>query len=153
MTGEEAFEFAAAVAGVTIGLAAVLALAVLAGVGAWRLFQYAGEASQAATRAALSVEELARRLAAQPPSREGPPTDGSQWAELRQQAELLLDQQRRLQEMARDLMDMAALESRPAPAALEELEAAVGRLDSTVGQMAAYLANLVQSLERQQGRW
>ena len=151
MTGQETFEFAAAVAGVSIGLAAVLMLAVLAVVGAWRLFQNASEASLASSRAALSVEELARRLASQP----GPPpaaNDGSQFAELRQQAEALVDQQRQLQEMARSLLDTAAVGGGTAPTALDDLESAVNRLDATVGQMAASLANLIQLLERQPER-
>lgn len=150
MTGQETFEFAAAVAGVSIGLAAILILSVLAVIGSWRLFRHAGEASLASARAAMGIEELARRLAGQP----GPaaPTDGNQLAELRQQAEALMDEQRRLQEMTRNLLDTAAVEGGPAPIALDDLESAVSRLDTTVGQMAASLANLIQLLERQQER-
>lgn len=151
MTGQETFEFAAAVAGVSIGLAAILLLSAFAVIGTWRLFQHASGASLASARAALSVEELARRLASQP---EAPPpaTEGDQFAELRQQAETLVEEQRRLQEMARNLLDAAAVEGGPAPIALDDLESAVGRLDTTVGQMAASLANLIQLLERQQER-
>lgn len=148
MTGNEAFEVAAAVAAV-FGLGALLALAVLAIVGAWKLFRRASDASLASTRAALSIEELARRLASQPAST---PTDAdsSQFAELRQQAEAMIEQQRRLQEMANNLFDTEALEGGPGHGALDDLETTVSRLDTTVGEMAATLANLIQSLERQQ---
>ena len=76
MTGAETFEFAAAIAGVCIGLAAALILAVLAVVGSWRLFQRADEAQQAAIRASVTMEEMARRL--ETPS--GPVADGRQLA-------------------------------------------------------------------------
>ena len=62
----------------------------------------------------------------------------------------LLDKQRRLQEITRTLLDTAAMGGAATPGALEDIGAAVGRLDSTVGQMAASLANLIQLLERQQ---
>lgn len=149
MTGEETFEFAAAIAGVSIGLASALILVTLSIIGMWRLFRHASDASQATTRAALGMEQLARRLAAQP-GPVAPAAEGDGFAELRQQAEDLIERQRRMQEMARNLLDTAALEGAPAPAALDDLETAVGRLDATVGQMAASLANLIQLLERQQ---
>ena len=151
MTGEETFEFAAAIAGVSIGLAAALVLVVLTVVGTWRLFRHASDASQATTRAALGMEELARRLAAQPAPAPSA-GEGNRWAELRQQAADLIDRQRRLQEMARNLLDTASLEGGATPATIDDLEAAVGRLDTTVGEMATSLANLIQLLERQQER-
>ena len=148
MSGQETFEFAAAVAGVSIGLAAALLLSLLAVFGTWRLFRNASDASHAASRAALSVEELARRL--------GGPQEASadlgQLAGLREQAEALVEQQRQLQEMARNLLDTMAVEGGRAPTAFEDLDSSVGRLDATVGQMAASLANLIQLLERQQER-
>ena len=64
MTGPETLEFAAAIAGVCIGLAAALILAVLAIVGAWRRVQRADEVQQAAIRASVTIEETARRLEA-----------------------------------------------------------------------------------------
>ena len=62
MTGEETFEFAAAVAGVSVGLAAVLILAILAIIGSWRLFRHASEAQQAAMEASITVAEMVRRI-------------------------------------------------------------------------------------------
>jgi hypothetical protein len=149
VTGQETFEFAAAIAGVSIGLAAILVLSLFTIIGTWRLFRHASDASLGTTRAVLAIEELARRLAGQPAA-PPLPADGNQLAELRQQAETLIDEQRRLQDMARNLLDTAAVEGGPAPAAIDDLESAVGRLDTTVGQMATSLANLIQLLERQQ---
>ena len=151
MNGGETFEFAAAVAGVSIGLAALLVFAVLGALGLWRLSRHAGESSLASARAALSVEELARRVSMQAAQAASiPAADAGQFGELRRQTETLIDQQRQLQEMARSLFETAAEES---PAlAFDELESAINRLDVTVGQMAASLANLIQLLERQQER-
>ncbi len=147
MTGNEAFEVAAAVAAI-FGLGALLALAVLVIVGTWQLFRHGSDASLATTRAVLSIEELARRLASQPAPT---PTaaDSSQFAELRQQAEAMIEQQRRLQEMANNLLDTEALAGGPGHGAFDDLETTVRRLDTTVGEMAATLANLIQALERQ----
>lgn len=146
MTGAETFEFAAAIAGVSIGLAAVLILAVLAIIGVWRLFGQAGEAQQAAIRASIMVEEMARRLEA--PS--APAGEGGQLAELQLRVESMIQEQQQLQEMARGLLDTVALESGDASLEVVELEANVSRLDTTVGQMATSLANLIRLLERQQ---
>jgi hypothetical protein len=148
VTGQETFEFAAAIAGVVVGLAAITILAIVGVVGVWQLFRRASDASTAATRAALGTEELARHVATQLMAQ--PRGNGGQLADLRHQAEGLLEQQHELQDMTRNLLDSAAIEGGPAPAALGEVEMAISRLDSTVGQMAASLANLIQLLERQQ---
>jgi len=147
VTEQETFEFAAAIAGVSIGLAAALLLSLLAVLGSWRLFRHASDASMASMRATLAMEELARHLASAPgpPPVEAAPRD---FDDLRRQAEELMDRQARLQEMARGLLDTAALEGGQSPAALDELERALERLEGTVGQMAAALANLIQQLER-----
>lgn len=146
MTGEETFEFAAAIAGVSIGLAAILILAVLAIVGTWRLFRHSSDASLASTRAAAAIEEFARSLRDQtaPLTASAPP---GQIAELSQRVEALVEQQNQLQEMARNLLDTAALEGAQPGIGVEELESAVARLEATVGQMAASLANLIQRME------
>ncbi len=148
MTGAETFEFAAAVAGVCIGLAAALILAVLAIVGAWRMFQRADEVQQAAIRASTTMEEMARRL--ETPS--GPVADGRQLAEFQLRIESMIQEQKQLQEMARGLLDTVALESVDATLEVVELGATMSRLDTTVGQMATSLANLILLLERQQQR-
>lgn len=145
MTGEEAFQIAAAVAAIS-GLAALLALCLLAILGVWRLFERADEVSQASTRALVSIEDLTRRIAAVESL--APAESADQFAQLRQQAETLLEQQRRLQDLASSLLETGELEGAAPAAMLEDLEQAVRRLDATVGQMAASLANLIQLLER-----
>ncbi len=146
MTGEETFEFAAAVAGVSMGLAAVLFLAILAIVGSWRLFRHASEAQQVAIEASITVAEMVRRI-------ESPKVavgEAGAPAELRRDIETLILQQRQLQDSARGMLDAAALASGPAPQELEELGETVSRLETTVGQMATSLANLIRLLEQQQ---
>lgn len=146
MTGEEAFEIAAAVAAIS-GLGSLLVLSLVTIVGVWRLFRLASDSSQAAARSSLGMEELSRKLADQAnPALQHEEPGGV--AELRQQAETIAAQQQNLQEMLRTLG-----EQKPeggAQVALDDLQAVVGRLDATVGDMAASLANLIQLLERQQ---
>ena len=148
MTGQETFELAAAIAGVCIGLAAISLFSLVAIIGSWQVFRRAGEASMAATRAAQGVEELARHLSFQASAGQ-PRVESGQLAELRHEAATLLDQERRLQETARELSESGALQGGPTVAALTDLEDAVAKLDVTVGQMAATLANLVQLSEQQ----
>ena len=146
MTGEETFEFAAAIAGVSIGLAAALILAVLAMIGTWRLFHHAFESQQAAIKASIAVEEMARRIVA-PMT---PAGDATAEGELRREIETLILQQRQLQDSARSMLEAAAVAGGQTPYELEGLEATVTRLDTTVGQMATSLANLIRLLEQQQ---
>ena len=146
MTGQETFELAAAIAGVCIGLASISLFSLVAIIGAWQVFRRAGEAASAATRAALGVEELARHLSFQATSQ--PRADAGQAADLRHEASSLLDQERRLREMARELVESGTLQGGPALGALTDLEEAVAKLDVTIGQMAATLANLVQNMEQ-----
>jgi hypothetical protein len=148
VSGKEAIEFAAAIAGVVVGLTAITILALVGIIGAWQLFRRAGEAAAATTRAALGAEELARHVGTQLMAQAQPrASNGGQLADLRQQAEALLEQERELQEMARTLLDSAAVEG-TAATDLGDVELAINRLDATVGQMAASLANLIQHLER-----
>jgi len=147
MAGEDAFQIAAAVAAVS-GLAALLILSLVAIFGAWRLTRQASENAIATARAVVAVEDLARRLTAPP----GPASDAGQLAEVRQQLAALAEQQRQLQETARHLFETAALPGTPAIPEIDDLEAMVSRLDTTVGQMAASLANLIQLLEQQGSR-
>jgi len=150
VSADETFQFAAAVAGVSIGLAAVLILAILGCFGMWRVFRLAGEAAMASARAAVSVEELARRVSMQPAAAAPVAADAGLATDLRRQTETLVEEQRRLQDMAKTLFETAAEQS---PAfAFDDLAASVGRLDATVGQMAASLANLIQLLEQQERR-
>ncbi|MEX2158187.1 MAG: hypothetical protein WEB04_02175 [Dehalococcoidia bacterium] len=146
----DTFEFAAAIAGVCIGLGAALLLSITAVVGSWRMFGQASKASEAASRAALSVEELARRIASPQPfaAENGPMSDVRRQSErLSEQQEALRVQQEQLHQMLRTLLD----ETAPAPTtSLDEIELSISRLDGTVAQMASALTSLIQLLERQQ---
>ncbi len=146
MNGGETFEFVAAVAGVSIGLAALLLLAAVAVIGTWRASKHASESSVAAGRASLTVEELARRLAV---NTVAPTEDAGRFAELHGEAEMLIQQQHQLQQMARGLLDTMATESSQPAIGLDELESTINRLDATVSEMAASLANLIRLLDRQ----
>ena len=148
MAGEDAFEIAAAVSAVS-GLAALLILSLVAILGTWRLSRQASENAVATARAVVAVEDLARRLTA-PPGHAG--SGDGQLAEVRQQLAALAEQQRQLQETARHLFETAGLQGTPAIPEIDDLEAMVSRLDTTVGQMAASLANLIQLLEQQERR-
>jgi len=149
VTGSETFEFAAAIAGVVVGLTAVTLLAIVGVVGVWQLSRRASEASVAATRAALGAEELARHVATQLMAQPRAANGSAGLADLRHQGEELLAQQRDLLASMRDLLDTAAIEG-PEQADLNDVEAAIRHLDSTVEQMAVSLANLNQRLDRDQ---
>jgi len=147
----EDFEFAVAVAGTSIGLVALLLLAIVSLTSTWGLFRQAGRASEAATRSHLAMEELARRLARpEGPAPARPPEipAGEELAELRRQAEDLMEHQSRLQETMRNLIESGVLEAGAPAESLQNLEQAVRRLESTVSQMAAAMANLMQQVER-----
>jgi hypothetical protein len=133
VTGQETFELAAAIAGVCIGLAALIIFSLVAIFGTWQVFRRASDASTAATKASQGAEELARHLAFQASGQ--PRSESGQIVELRQEAAALLDK-------LRELVESGALEGGPSAAALSQLAVDVGRLQATVGQMAAGLANL-----------
>jgi methyl-accepting chemotaxis protein len=147
----EDFEFAVAVAGASIGLAAVLLFAIVTILGTWRILRHVGQSSEAATRASLAIEELARRLDRPQRVEEGgpetPPTE--EFGDLRQQAQELMDHQTHLQETVRNLIESGVLEGAPPPESLQNLEQAVQRLEGTVSEMAAAVANLMQQAERE----
>jgi hypothetical protein len=146
----DTFEFAAAIAGVSIGLGAALLLSLAAVVNSWRMYAQASKASESASRAALSVEELARRIATPQPfaAENGPMSDVRHQSDrLSEQQEALRIQQEQLQQMLRTLLE----ETAPAPTtSLDEIELSISRLDGTVAQMASAVTSLIQVLERQQ---
>lgn len=141
MTGEEWFELAAAVAGVSMGLAAILLLAIVAILGTWRLSRSAAEAQQATMRASITIEEVGRAISASAAQ--------TQTVDWRPELERLLLQQRQLQDTMRTLIESGGTQDVASPA-LAKLEESIERLDTTVGQMAISLTNLIQLLERRQ---
>ncbi|HWQ28271.1 MAG TPA: hypothetical protein VNN12_04530 [Dehalococcoidia bacterium] len=159
------FVSAAAIAGTSIGLAFLLMVCVAAVVAVWRLHARSMEAFEEAIRASLSIQELAQRVEQMAPA-PGAPAQGPAaavdagtlmtsleegargLAELRRQADDLLDRQARLQDAVRNLVESRALEGAQAAETLRDLQAAVSRLEATVGQMATAIANLAQRIER-----
>jgi hypothetical protein len=145
---EDTFREVATIAWVAFGLGATLLLSLLAVIGSWRLFRHASDSMTASTRATLAMEDLSRQLAIQ--ASEPPPQPvQAGFGDLRQQAEDLIGRQARLQELTRSLLETTAMAGGRGPE-MEELEQSLGRLEATVGQMAAALANLVQQLEQQE---
>lgn len=166
---ESNLEFALAVAGASIGLAALLVFALVTIINTWRTFSSASRASREAQNALLTVQELARHLTAQrappPATAEAAEAAGegarlsateleavvSGFSELRHQADDLIERQVRLQEAVRNLVESRALGGAESSDVLRELEATVKRLETTMGQMAAAVANLTQRVDRLTG--
>jgi len=145
------FQFAVAIAGACIGLSALLLLALVTVMSTWRLFRHAEQASQAASRSSLAVEEMIRRFGPGPgPSRPGGGAPGEEFGELRREASELMERQARLQETVRNLIESGMLEGGPSAESLQNLEQTVQRLETTMGQMVAAVANLMQEAEREE---
>lgn len=143
------WEFAAAVAAVTMGLGGLLLFTMIGTIGSWRIFDRASRAANESAKASLAVQDLARYLA----SREtmhavAPAVDLSQAAGeltgLRQQADALIDEQTRLQEAVRNLVEAGVLRGEDSREHLRELENAVKRLEENMSHIAAAVANLSQ---------
>ncbi|MBI2724588.1 MAG: hypothetical protein HYX50_05945, partial [Chloroflexi bacterium] len=108
------WEFAAAVAAVSIGLGGLLLFTIIGTIGSWRVFDRASRASNEAAKASLTVQDLARYIS----SRESmslaqPAADLSRAAgdlnSLRRQADDLIEQQARLQDAVRNLVEAGVL--------------------------------------------
>ncbi len=158
-------EFALAVAGASIGLAALFVFALVTIINTWRTFASASGTNREAQAALLTIQELSRRLAERPTAPVAPPPSEaaeegarlsateleavvSGFSELRHQADDLIERQVRLQEAVRNLVESRALGGAESSDVLRELEATVKRLETTMGQMAAAVANLTQRVDR-----
>lgn len=143
------WEFAAAVAAVVMGLGGLLLFTMIGTFGSWRVFDRASRAANEAAKASLAVQDLARYLA----SREtmhavAPAADLSQAAgeltNLRQQADALIEQQTRLQDAIRNLVEAGVLRTEDSRRQLDDLEGAVKRLEENLSRVAAAVVNLGQ---------
>lgn len=139
------WEFAAVVAAVSIGLCGLLIFTLVSIFTNWRVLDRANKAAQEATKASIMVQDLAREIA----TREAAATaaaamaqEGPRLSELRKQADALIDQQARLQDAVRNLVEAGVLKGQDEGAALKDLEGSVRRLDEHMGQIAAALAAL-----------
>jgi hypothetical protein len=139
------WEFAAVVAAVSIGLCGLLVFTLVSIFTNWRVLDRAARAAQEATNASLLVQDVAREIAAREAATMAAAAmaqEGPRLAELRTQAEGLVEQQARLQEAVRNLVEAGVLRTEDNGAALKELEASVRRLDEHLGQVAAALATM-----------
>jgi hypothetical protein len=138
------WEFAAAVAGVVIGLGGLLLFTVIAAVGAWRVFADASRAARESELAALSVQDLSRVMASRS-ARQLPVLDlqeaASDLAALRHEADALMEQQARLQDAVRDLVETGTLRT---PGADQQLGMVMRRLEDNLARLAATIDALGQ---------
>lgn len=141
------WEFAAAVAAVSIGLGGLLLFTIIGTIGSWRVFDRASRASNEAAKASLAVQDLARYIS----SRESmslaqPAADLSRAAgdlnSLRRQADDLIEQQARLQDAVRNLVEAGVLRGEDAGEHMQELQNAIKRVEEDLGRVAATVSNL-----------
>jgi hypothetical protein len=137
------WEFAAVVAAVTVGLGGLLLFTFMTMISTWRIFAHANRALQESVGAGLAVQDLARHMATQGTSAT---VDLRQAAgdltDLRRQADDLMEQQARLQDAVRNLVEAGVLGSDLSMKRMEDLEGAIRRLEEQMGQVAAAVANL-----------
>ncbi len=143
------WEFAAAVAAVTMGLGGLLLFTLVGTLGGWRVFRLASQAANEAAKVSLAMQDLARHLSARP-SATSPAADlqraADELSDLRRRADGLFEQQARLQEAVRNLVEARVLGTEDSNQHLEALESAVKRLEGSLSQVAAAVANLSQRI-------
>lgn len=136
------WEFAAVVAAVSIGLLGLVIFTITSIVNSWVIFIRSARASKDASEASLVVQDLARELSvreAATTTAAGLTEETKRLSDLRKQAEALVDQQARLQEAARSLLEAGVMQSDVA-LDIKQLEASIKRLDDHMGQLAAAIA-------------
>jgi hypothetical protein len=135
------WEFAAVVAAVVMGLGGLLIFTLAGVIGGWRSFRLAGDAANAAAAASVAVQDLARQLSARQAAlpNEQVATAASALSNLRGEAASLLDQQARLQDATRKLVEARVLGGEDAGRQLQELEDALRRLEDQIGRIARSL--------------
>jgi hypothetical protein len=138
------WEFAAVVAAVVMGLGGLLIFTLAGVIGGWRAFRLAGDAARAATAASVAVQDLARQLAAKQAAlpNEQVAAAASALSHLRADAASLLEQQQRLQEATRKLVEARVLGGEDASRQLQDLESAIGRLEEHLRRVAEVVDNL-----------
>lgn len=139
------WEFAAVVAAVSIGLCGLLVFTLVSIFTNWRVLDRAASAAQEATKASLLVQDVAREIATREAANIAAAAmvqEGPRIAELRTQAELLVEQQARLQDAVRNLIEAGVLRREDEGAHIKELENSVRRLDEHMGQIATALATM-----------
>ncbi|MDE3096696.1 MAG: hypothetical protein KGK07_11955 [Chloroflexota bacterium] len=138
------WEFAAVVAAVVMGLGGLLLFSLIGTIGSWRVFRLASQSAREAEAASTAVQDLARQLAAKEAMAPGAQlaAAAADVGELRRQASALLDEQSRLNDATRNLVEARVLGGEDASRQLQELDAAVRRLEDNLGRVAAAVARL-----------
>ncbi len=136
------WEFAAAVAAVTIGLGGMLLFTILGAIGSWRILSATHGVASGGGALPEATHAIAIETEAVSPRHSGLTESASHLSELRQQAETLLEQQSRLQDSFRSLIDAGVLHSEAPSIGLQGLDAAIARLDDKLERVAAAIANL-----------
>jgi methyl-accepting chemotaxis protein len=123
-----------------MGLGGLLLFTLIATIGSWRVFSQASRAAADAARASQSVQELARYLSSRS-AQQLPIIDlreeADELADLRRQADLLIDQQARLQEAVRNLVESGALGATNSERQLRDLDGIIRRLEDNLARVAA----------------
>jgi len=137
------WEFAAVVAAVSIGLCGLLVFTIGSIVMNWIVLGRAGKAAKDASEASLLVQEAARGIALRDSAAAASArltVETKKLAELREQSTAVVEQQTRLQEAVRNLVEANVLGAQVPPNDNTALEAAIKRLDDHMGQLAAAIA-------------
>jgi len=144
------WEFAAAVAAVVMGLGGLLLFTLIGTIGAWHVFGRATRASEEAEKASLTVQDLARHLAART-AQQLPIVDLRDAADdldgLRERTAELIDQQARLHDAVRHLVEAGVLGNQANADKSIELEGALQRLQDSLTRIAAAVGGLDQPPE------
>ncbi len=143
------WEFAAAVAAVSMGLSGLLLFTLIGTFGTWRVFDRASRAAAEATKASMVVQDLARYLASRESMNAAAPAASVReaagaLANIRSQADALIEQQSRLQDAVRHLVEAGVLRSEDSSQHLQELEGAIKRLEEQLTRVSAAVAGLSQ---------
>jgi hypothetical protein len=119
-------------------------------VGAWRTQSQATRAAQEAAKSSVYVQELARHLSSRT-SQQLPIIDlreeADELADLRRQADLLIDQQARLQDAVRHLVEAGALGG-GSEQQLRALDAMIRRLEDNLARVAAAVNDIEAQVPR-----
>jgi hypothetical protein len=139
------WEFAAAVAAVVMGLGGLLLFTLISAFNSWRVFREASRASSEAQKASVYVQELARHLSSRS-ALQLPIIDlrdeAEELAGLRREADRLIDQQARLQDAVRHLVEAGVLGTSGSEKQLRELDAILGRLEDNLTRVAVAVNDL-----------
>ena len=137
------WEFAAVVAAVSIGLCGLLVFTVGSIVMNWIVLGRAAKAAKDASESSLLVQDAALGMAARDSAAlaaAGLVEERKRLVELRERSAALLEQQARLQDAVRNLVEANVLGASVAPPDNRALEASIKRLDEHMGQLAAAIA-------------